>query len=48
MDTKEVSSFRDRPLVMEESGIRKWIYAKKPKGKWYTPVSYTHLRAHET
>ncbi len=29
-------SFRDRPINMDEKGSRKWIYAKKPKGKWYT------------
>ncbi len=28
-------SFRDRPINMNEKGGRKWIYAKKPKGKWY-------------
>jgi len=29
-------SFRDRPINLDEKGNRKWIYAKKPKGKWYT------------
>ena len=29
-------SFRDRPINMNEQGGRKWIYAKKPSGKWYT------------
>ena len=29
-------TFRDRPINMDEKGSRKWIYAKKPKGKWYT------------
>lgn len=29
-------SFRDRPINMDEKGSRKWVYAKKPKGKWYT------------
>lgn len=28
-------SFRDRPINMDEKGGRKWIYAKKPSGKWY-------------
>lgn len=28
-------SFRDRPINLDESGSRKWVYAKKPKGKWY-------------
>lgn len=30
------TSFRDRPLAIDEKGGRKWIYAKKPKGKWAT------------
>ncbi len=29
-------SFRDRPINMDERGSRKWVYAKKPSGKWYT------------
>ncbi|MEN8202445.1 MAG: cytochrome c oxidase accessory protein CcoG [Bacteroidota bacterium] len=29
-------SFRDRPINLDEQGNRKWVYAKKPKGKWYT------------
>ncbi len=32
----EPSTFRDRPLNIDESGDKKTIYAKKPKGKWYT------------
>jgi cytochrome c oxidase accessory protein FixG len=28
-------SFRDRPINIDDSGKRKWIYAKQPKGKWY-------------
>lgn len=36
MDSKQTTSFRDRPLNIEESGKRKWVYAKQPKGKWYT------------
>ena len=28
-------SFRDRPINLDEKGSRKWVYAKKPKGKWY-------------
>ncbi len=27
--------FRDRPNNIDESGQRKWIKAKQPKGKWY-------------
>ncbi len=33
---KEDLSFRDRPINLNERGGRKWVYAKKPKGKWYT------------
>lgn len=28
-------SFRDRPINLDDRGSRKWVYAKKPKGKWY-------------
>ncbi len=35
MDKTEELSFRDRPINMDEKGKRKWVYAKKPKGKWY-------------
>jgi cytochrome c oxidase accessory protein FixG len=28
-------SFRDRITTVDEKGKRKWIYPKKPKGKWY-------------
>jgi len=35
MSEKDIS-FRDRPINMDAKGSRKWIYAKKPKGKWYT------------
>ena len=34
--SKSDISFRDRPINMNEKGGRKWIYAKKPSGKWYT------------
>ena len=30
------ASFRERPINMDEKGNRRWVYAKKPKGKWYT------------
>ncbi len=33
--SKEDLSFRDKPINLDESGSRKWVYAKKPKGKWY-------------
>ncbi|MEN8157283.1 MAG: cytochrome c oxidase accessory protein CcoG [Bacteroidota bacterium] len=29
-------SFRDRPINLDEKGRRKWVYAKRPRGKWYT------------
>ncbi|MDO8952991.1 MAG: cytochrome c oxidase accessory protein CcoG [Draconibacterium sp.] len=32
----EELSFRDRPINLNEKGGRKWVYAKKPSGKWYT------------
>lgn len=28
-------TFRDHPINMNERGGRKWVYAKKPSGKWY-------------
>ena len=31
----EELSFRDRPINMDAKGSRKWVYAKKPSGKWY-------------
>ena len=34
--SKEELTFRDRPINMNERGGRKWVYAKKPSGKWYT------------
>ena len=35
MEIESPSSFRDRPVNIDEDGKRKWIYAKQPKGKWY-------------
>lgn len=35
MSDNKQSSFRDRPINIDEKGKRKWIYAKQPKGKWY-------------
>ncbi len=35
MSEKDIS-FRDRPINIDEKGARKWVYAKKPSGKWYT------------
>jgi len=34
--SEEDLSFRDRPINLNEQGGRQWVYAKKPKGKWYT------------
>ncbi len=31
----EQPSFRDRPINMADDGGRKWVYAKKPKGKLF-------------
>jgi cytochrome c oxidase accessory protein FixG len=36
-------SFRDRPINMDERGGRKWVYAKKPSGKWYTRRTITSV-----
>jgi len=33
--TEQELSFRDRPINIDEKGGRKWVYAKKPSGKWY-------------
>jgi cytochrome c oxidase accessory protein FixG len=33
---QEPKTFRDRPINIDNAGKRKWIYAKQPKGKWYT------------
>lgn len=35
MELQEPSTFRDRPININESGQRNWIYAKQPRGKWY-------------
>jgi len=36
MELETPSTFRDRPVNIDASGQQKWIYAKQPKGKWYT------------
>ncbi len=36
MELETPRTFRDRPININEQGQRKWIFAKKPKGKWYT------------
>jgi cytochrome c oxidase accessory protein FixG len=33
--TEEAVSFRDRISTVDESGNRRWIYPKKPKGRYY-------------
>ena len=33
--TQEPESFRDRIATVDEKGKRKWVYAQKPKGKFY-------------
>ena len=35
MDLETPSTFLDRPINIDESGQRKWIYARQPHGKWY-------------
>ncbi|MBW6113733.1 hypothetical protein KZ844_30010, partial [Pseudomonas aeruginosa] len=38
-----------RRLLLEHPGTRQaWYLAWQPQAQTYTPVSYTHLRAHET
>lgn len=32
----EELTFRDKPINLNERGGRKWVYAKKPSGKWWT------------
>ena len=32
---KDKNTYRDRTINMDKDGGRKWIYAKKPIGKWY-------------
>ncbi len=36
MANDQNNSFRDRIVTMNEDGKRNWIYANKPKGKYYT------------
>ena len=35
MEATTETTFRDRPINIDDSGKRKWIYAKQPQGKWY-------------
>lgn len=34
--SEEDLTFRDKPINLNERGGRKWVYAKKPSGKWWT------------
>jgi hypothetical protein len=34
------SSFRDRIATVDEKGKRKWVFAQKPKGKFYNARTY--------
>ncbi len=36
MDLETPQTFRDRPINISDTGHRKWIYARQPKGEWYT------------
>lgn len=36
----EAESFRDRLATVDEKGKRKWIYATKPKGRFYNARTY--------
>ena len=38
--TQEPESFRDRIATVDEKGKRKWVYAQKPKGKFYNIRSW--------
>jgi len=45
---KHKGSFRDKLTTVDDSGKRVWIFAKKPKGKWYNRrqvVAYILLAA---
>ncbi|MES1249704.1 MAG: 4Fe-4S binding protein, partial [Chitinophaga rupis] len=35
-----IPSFRDHLATVDETGRRKWVFAQKPKGKWYNWRSY--------
>jgi hypothetical protein len=36
----EKESFRDRIATIDASGKRKWVFAKKPRGRFYNMRSY--------
>lgn len=39
-DLQHAESYRDRVSTVTDSGKRKWVYALKPKGKWYNYRKY--------
>jgi len=39
-DNLQNESFRDRMVTIDEKGKRKWIYAQKPRGKFYNIRTY--------
>ena len=36
MELETPRTFRDRPININDRGQRNWIYARQPKGEWYT------------
>jgi cytochrome c oxidase accessory protein FixG len=40
MEPSTDQSFRDHLATIDEKGHRKWIYAQKPRGKWYNARTY--------
>lgn len=40
METSTDQSFRDHLATVDAKGHRKWIYAQKPRGKWYNTRTY--------
>ena len=36
MELETPRTFRDRPINISDTGHRNWIYARQPKGDWYT------------
>src|SRR5438128_581697 len=43
IEKKTGESFRDRIATVDEKGKRNWIYAQKPKGKFYQIRTYLSL-----
>jgi cytochrome c oxidase accessory protein FixG len=40
MEATTDQSFRDHLATIDDKGRRKWIYAQKPRGKWYNARTY--------